>query len=317
MEPMRTLEELEKPLRQLREQFETLTLPHRPDLWRYCLRLTGSPWDAEDLVQETLARAFARMGHYWQPLEARPYLFRIATNAWIDARRRARLEVDELDDNVAAPTDADPAATLAAMEALVALLPARQRVVLLLTQVFHFTAAEVAAMTGSTEGAVKAALHRARTTLAGAAAREGAPSRPAPAAPAPVVAAYLDAFNRRDMEAICALLTEDAMAEMVGVAEEVGREVVRRNSLTEWAADPQPMWAEPGTLDGRDVLYVFFRTEAHEKALAWILTFEAAGARIATVRNYCFCPDLLQHAADQLGVPASLYGYRYTAPAVS
>ncbi|HLN62934.1 MAG TPA: RNA polymerase sigma factor, partial [Symbiobacteriaceae bacterium] len=117
-----TLEELESPLRQLRQRFEDLTEPCRPDLWRYCLRLTGSPWDAEDLVQETLARAFARMAQYWQPLEARPYLFRIATNTWIDARRRARLPLDELDAQVPAPTTPDPSATLAAMEFLVTLL---------------------------------------------------------------------------------------------------------------------------------------------------------------------------------------------------
>ena len=313
-----TLEELESPLRQLRQRFEDLTEPHRPDLWRYCLRLTGSPWDAEDLVQETLARAFARMAQYWQPLEARPYLFRIATNTWIDARRRARLPLDVLDGQVPAPAAQDPTATLAAMETLVTLLPPRQRVVVLLTQVFDFTAGEVAAMIGTTEGAVKAALHRARTTLAAGAeaAAQASATRLTPA-PASVVARYLDAFNRRDLDALCSLLSSDAVAEIVGVAEEIGRDVVRRNSLSEWAADPQPMWAEAGSLDGREAIFVFFRTAEHEQALAWIVTLDCAGDAITTLRNYCFCPDLLRHAAGQLGVPASVYGYRYVAPTAS
>ncbi|HLN60944.1 MAG TPA: nuclear transport factor 2 family protein, partial [Symbiobacteriaceae bacterium] len=134
-------------------------------------------------------------------------------------------------------------------------------------------------------------------------------------APAPVVARYLDAFNRRDLDALCGLLSVDAVAEIVGVAEEVGRDVVRRNSLSEWAADPQPMWAEAGSLDGREAIFVFFRTPEHEKALAWILTLELADDAVTVMRNYCFCPDFLRHAAEQLGVPASVYGYRYVAPA--
>lgn len=317
MEPTDTLQGLGKPLRELRKHFEDIAEPLRPALWRYCLRLTGSPWDAEDLVQETLARAFARLPHLWQPLEPRPYLFRIATNAWIDALRRQRLRLDRLEEALAVPdeaTSADLAGTWAAMETLVALLPPRQRVVVLLTQVFDFTAREVADMLGSSEGSVKAALHRARAALqAGAAPDAPAPVRAQVAPSSPVVARYLDAFNRRDPDAICALLAEGVDSDNVGVGGELGAEYTRKYSLTDWAADPQPMWAELGELDGREVVFVYFRTPEHERALAWLITLDVAGERIAALRNYCFCPDLVRYAADRLGVPTSLYGYRFPA----
>ena len=94
-----SLDAIVDPLRNLREQFLLLTEPHRPALWRYCLHVTGSPWDAEDLVQDTLLRAFARLGHFWQPIDnPRAYLFRIASNTWIDTLRRGKVQLDALDD---------------------------------------------------------------------------------------------------------------------------------------------------------------------------------------------------------------------------
>jgi RNA polymerase sigma-70 factor (ECF subfamily) len=63
--------------------------PLRPDLHRYCLRLTGHLWDAEDLAQETMLRAFATLGSVHHSIQSpRAYLLRVATNTWIDALRR-------------------------------------------------------------------------------------------------------------------------------------------------------------------------------------------------------------------------------------
>ncbi len=63
MEP--NLEQFEKSLRELRNQFVAMTSAHRPALWSYCLKLTGSPWDAEDLVQETMLKAFSPISEAW------------------------------------------------------------------------------------------------------------------------------------------------------------------------------------------------------------------------------------------------------------
>lgn len=345
MELPDTLRRLGRPVEEARKAFMRLIEPHRPDLWRYCLRLTGSAWDADDLMQETMLRAFARLT-WWEPVEARPYLFRIATNAWIDDLRRRRAVPVELDAQEPARAEPDPVETWAAMEHLVAALPPRQRVVFLLTQVFDFTAGEVAAMLRTTEGAVKAVLHRARAGLRAAAAGEerqvsgpgsqasadpqaglpgqGPPSatareaaasgtRPAVRATAPVpnavVAAYLDAFNRRDPDAIAALLTEGAECDIVECGVEYGREAIRKYSLADWARDPRPQWAEYGELDGEPVVFVFFRTEQHERALGQLVRLTTAGDRITALRLYYFTPELIEYAARRLGVPACTWGY--------
>src|SRR5689334_18800903 len=85
--------------RDLRGEFLDMIEVVRPALWRYCLRLTGSPWDAEDLVQDTLVRAFGRLAQNWQPTNPRSYLFRIATNGWLDSRKAApMLAIDDAAD---------------------------------------------------------------------------------------------------------------------------------------------------------------------------------------------------------------------------
>src|SRR3977135_2126437 len=65
--------------------------PIRPELYRYCRALTRNAWDAEDLVQDTLARGLATLGCLFQPIEnPRAWLFRVASNLWIDRQRRHR-----------------------------------------------------------------------------------------------------------------------------------------------------------------------------------------------------------------------------------
>lgn len=314
---MENLQQMGSPMRSLHDKFAALTEPIRPALWRYCLRLTGSAWDAEDLVQETMIRAFGRLRHYFQPLDAKSYLFRIATNAWIDSQRRARLHTTDLDavGELAEQGPAqDPAERWAAMEALVTLLPPRQRVVVLLADVFNFTAGEVAAMIGSTEGAVKAALHRARTTLrerAGEASTGSQRPDQLAAVPTPLVQAFLDAFNRQDPDGIAALLRADATSDIVGVAEELGRDEIRENSLRETFEDPRVMRAIPFVFEGEPVVGIFHEPLPDTRSLLWIIRLEEADGLIIRIRVYCFTPELNALAAELLGCSANDNGYRH------
>src|SRR5438309_11603334 len=67
--------------------------PLRSELYRYCRHLTRSPWDAEDLAQDSMARAFVTLGQMGQaPSSPRAWLFRVASNLWIDQVRRRRPE---------------------------------------------------------------------------------------------------------------------------------------------------------------------------------------------------------------------------------
>lgn len=313
-----SLSGLAGPIRDLRTRFQELTDPHRPALWQYCLRLTGSPWDAEDLSQETLLKAFARLSHLWQPIDnVRAWLFRVATNTWIDQvrRRRETLPLEDIEQLPAdQPADAQARAS-EAMARLVHLLPPRQRVVVLLMDVFDFTAGETAAMVGATEGAVRALLHRARTTLARA-RDEVRPSQPSAPVP-PVLARFVDAFNRRDPDAIVALLDEHATAEIVGMAEELGREAIRDQSLGETFASAHRERAELGRLDGVPVVLVYGQQADGAEALTWIIRLEVVGERICTMRTYYYTPEWIRHAGGLLGTAAAPAGYHYTPPPVA
>lgn len=310
------LEEMGPPLRELRAAFEAEVEPHRRALWNYCLRLTGSAWDAEDLVQETMLRALARLAQLWQPVDPRAYLFRIATNTWIDQRRReVRAEFRELADE-AESTEQISEARVEAQEALahlVRVLTPLQRVVFLLCETLDFRAHEAASLLGTTEGAVKAALHRARRALAVAGTPPNAPpTRLLEAGEASeIVQRYVEAFNARDPDAIAALLDESAVTTIVGSAEEIGREVSRKNSLAEWAAETTEQSAAPGLLEGREVIFVLAHGIGSEPRLYSLIELEAAAGAIHGHKIYFFSPELLEHAAAALGLEASTHGHQY------
>jgi RNA polymerase sigma-70 factor (ECF subfamily) len=211
--------------------------PYRGELVAYCYRMLGSFHEAEDLVQETMLRAWQARDRY-DPARAsvRTWLYRIAANACLTALDgRARRP---LPSGLGAPSD-DPAAPLTpafdvpwlqpfpdsrydtamradirlALVAALQLLPPRQRAVLVLREVLQFTAAEVAAQLGSTVAAVNSALQRARAAVAGVPgiAEVGEPADPQVRA---VIGRYVRAFEAADVPALVRLLTDDAVLEM-------------------------------------------------------------------------------------------------------
>lgn len=311
------LQEFAGPLRRLRDEFSQAVAAQRPALWRYCLGLAGNPWDAEDLVQETLARALGRLGGVWQQAPAKAYLFRIASNLWIDRHRQFERRPASVDlaAEAKAVAETPPVDIEEAMLLLVVKLPPRQRVVLLLHDVFGFTDAETAGLVGSTEGAVKAALHRARATLREVISRgEMPPSAKAltPEADA-TVQAFISAFNRRDAAAIAALLAPEAGHEIVHVADEFGRDAIQRGSLAETMADSRPLHATPLALWGKQAVAVV--TGAVDgTALCDLLRLEVTDGRIVRMRTYYFCPELLAFAANTAGIKAWNHGYLYRGP---
>jgi RNA polymerase sigma-70 factor (ECF subfamily) len=153
----------------------------RPDLYRYCRRLTGNVWDAEDLVQDTLEQSFARLGLLSNPIDnPRGYLLKIASNRWISRKRHERVERAGLDAEQLAPQPAaspERDSTLRdAGAALLERLAPQERAAVLLKETFEFTLDEIAELLGTSVGAVKAALHRGRERLRDA--DDGATGRP-------------------------------------------------------------------------------------------------------------------------------------------
>jgi RNA polymerase sigma-70 factor (ECF subfamily) len=222
--------------------FERRTGPFRGELLAHCYRMLGSPHDAEDLVQETLLRAWRARDSYDEARASwRTWLHRIATNACLTAlEHRARrplptglgapgspdapLVADHevpwlqpIPDARLGPDPAaagDPASLRLAFVAALQYLPARQRAVLILREVLDFSAAEVAAMLGTTQPAVNSSLQRARGRLGELALSQEGLAEPADPQTRARIERYVEAFERADVTALRRLLTDDVVLEM-------------------------------------------------------------------------------------------------------
>jgi RNA polymerase sigma-70 factor (ECF subfamily) len=307
-------------VREARLTFLRCVDPHRPDLFRYCRSLTRSPWDAEDLVQETLLRAYAKLAEVWIDGVQNPksYLFRIATNAWIDQQRRERgvRWVDEgAADEASAPRAPAAFEVREALCAAAALLPPRERVSLLLKDVFDYSLEEIAAALDTTVGAVKAALHRAREKAqahqrsSAVSVRAAAPrSASQDAAADTVIDAFSAAFARRDMDAVIAFFLDDASGSVAGTVQEWNREEMRRGSWghTVYTRDgkPQPLPYPKGerVVVGGEPLFVLW---SDERTIDDVVRFKIVDGRIAGFTSYYFCPDVLAEIAVVLGVQSN------------
>jgi RNA polymerase sigma-70 factor, ECF subfamily len=215
--------------------------PHRAELVAYCYRMVGSFHEAEDLVQETMLRAWRARSRYDSTrASVRTWLYRIATNACLTVLEgRARRP---LPSGLVAPS-ADPEAPLTpaldvpwlqpfpdarfdvglradmrlALVAALQLLPPRQRAVLVLREVLGFSAAEVAVQLDTTVPAVNSALQRARGALADVRDVDEV-SEPEDAEVQAAIERYVRAFEAADVPALVRLLTDDAVLEMPPVA---------------------------------------------------------------------------------------------------
>jgi RNA polymerase sigma-70 factor, ECF subfamily len=218
---------------------------YRRELTGYCYRMLGSAFEAEDAVQDTLVRAWQAADKFEGRSSVRSWVYRIATNVCLDMlrgrNRRARpMElgpssppeeqylgqmlpehawVSPIADDRILPEDADPAEIAVARETIrlafvTALqhLPPRQRAILILCEVLRWQAAETAELLDTSVAAVNSALQRARATLAALPADER-PQEP-DADNSELLAQYVDAFERYDMDSLIKLLHEDAVQSM-------------------------------------------------------------------------------------------------------
>jgi RNA polymerase sigma-70 factor (ECF subfamily) len=229
------------------DEFARLTNPFRAELLAHCYRMLGSIHDAEDLLQETLTRAWRSYGEFEGRSSLRTWLYRIATNVCLRAlETRARRP---LPSGLGAPGE-DPAGPLAAdrpevpwlqpipdallsdragdpaeiavsrasvrlaLIAAMQYLPARQRAVLILRDVLGWRSAEVAGLLGTSTVAVNGALQRARAHLAQAAPAEEEISEPDDPALQVLLARYAAAFENADVAGLIRLLRDDAVFEM-------------------------------------------------------------------------------------------------------
>jgi RNA polymerase sigma-70 factor (ECF subfamily) len=275
---------------QAREEFLGMVAEVRPELHRYCARLIGSTIDGEDIVQETLARAFYALAQEPETPNLRPWLFRIAHNAAIDVLKShghkltdARSDVGELID-AQADAPPDPAITRAAVGRFLG-LPLRERSAVILKDVLGHSLEEAAATMGTTVLAVKAALVRGRAKLREATAVE----RPVDHSARAELDRYAALFNRRDWDGIRALIGEDCRLDLVSKATRRGKGV--GEYFARYANLDVTM--RPGVLDGRLVL-AGYGPGATEPAFFVVLGWEAG--RLVEIRDFKYVPYIAREA---------------------
>jgi RNA polymerase sigma factor (sigma-70 family) len=261
----------------------------RPDLHRYCARLMGSVIDGEDVVQDTLIRAFVALQDLEEARPLRPWLFRIAHNRALDLLRGREVRMAEPIDagaDIADSAQADPLEMLMRKEAVktavsrFAELPTLQRSVLILKDVLDESLIEIAALLDLTVDAVKGHLARGRAGLReiNAHGRPLPDARPASAA----VARYVALFNQRDWSGLRALLADDVKLHQSLHPVRVGRADV--SLFFTLYAKIDGVWLAPAGLEGREVIAVFEdRTDPKPSYIMWL---EWRDGRINFIRDY-------------------------------
>jgi RNA polymerase sigma-70 factor (ECF subfamily) len=301
--------------------FARLLAPYRRELRAHCYRMSGSLPDADDLLQESLLRAWKGLGRFEGRSSLRTWLYKVTTNACVDAleRRGARLLPQDLgpaagDGAAVGPSFDQPwlgpcpaelysaagatpeerhaereSVTLAFLVAL-QLLPARQRAVLLLREVLGWEASEVAGLLDLSVAAVNSALQRARATLA---ERAGEARAIPPPLGDPEVSSllsrYLRAWELADIGALVALLREDATLAMPPMSQWfVGREAIAASigGMVFAPAGPGAFRLEPTEANGLPAFAAFRREPGGGWQPLGLHLLEVRGGRISAIMAF-------------------------------
>jgi RNA polymerase sigma-70 factor (TIGR02960 family) len=320
------------------DAFQELTEPYRRELRVHCYRMLGSFQDAEDALQDTLLAAWQGLGGFEGRASLRTWLYRIATNRCLNARRSAsRRPAKEWD----VPTVEPPEPTrlgevvwlepypdvlleggidvplgpearyeqtesisLAFVTALQA-LPPRQLAVLVLRDVLGFHASEVADMLDSTVDSVNSALQRARVNLRGrlpmAGDRESSPASDSVAEDA-IVAKFVQAYESADLDALVALLTDDVFVSMPPMPFEYeGRDVVARFSASIFGAGRR-FDLVPTRANGQPAFGLYLRAPTGIRHGTGLMVLTLAGDRISAMTRFD------KSVLPWFGLPRSLPG---------
>jgi RNA polymerase sigma factor (sigma-70 family) len=282
-----------------RRRFLELVADLRPELHRYCARMTGSVADGEDIVQDTLARAYYLLPEMNEVPALRPWLFHIAHNRALDHLRRYEARMGEPLDAVrdtAVDPRPDPGDAIAheqAMQAAVARfveLASVQRSCVILKDVLSHSLEEIRVLLQLSMPAVKAALHRGRVRLRELA--EAPPTAAPPSQTSLAVARYVALFNARDWDGVRAMLAEDVQLDLVSRAQRAGRAVGDYMSNYERLHD----WhLVPAWLEGREVIAVF-RAPGDARP-GYFIELTVENEKVHFIRDFRYVPYVMQDAA--------------------
>jgi RNA polymerase sigma-70 factor (ECF subfamily) len=280
--------------------FRGLVEPYRRALEVHCYRMLGSPHDAEDVVQETLLRAWRSLERFERRSSVQTWLYRIATNACLDEleRRPRRTETvepypDARLEDLPSPV-ADPAARYALHEGMelafltaIQQLPGRQRAVLVLRDVLGWSAREVADLLESTVAATNSALQRARATIDGDVSAHAV--APRATAERELLRRYVDVWERADIDGFIALLREDAALRMPPQRAIVGAPAIGRFWFAPRGASPCAAARShlvPTRANGRPAVAIYKRGDDGRLERFAVMLLEVDGDKIAGFDAY-------------------------------
>lgn len=271
-----------------REQFLAMVQDVRPELHRYCARLTGSVIEGEDIVQEALAKAFYALSLTPEVPPLRPWLFRIAHNAAVDfLKSHGRKYVDvsaDIEEQAGYQDSADPAIVRAALARFL-VLPVSQRSAVILKDVLGHSLEETAETMGATVMAVKAALVRGRKKLLETATPDATARTPTRAD----LDRYASLFNARDWDALREMVSEDCRLDLVSRSQRQGKQV--RAYFTRYQSDPPTMRVLE--LEGAPAIGVY--SSGADKPSYFIL-LELTAGKVVSIRDFRYVPYIANEA---------------------
>jgi RNA polymerase sigma factor (sigma-70 family) len=276
-------------LAQAREQFLGMVEGIRPELHRYCARLTGSVIEGEDIVQDALAKAFYALSQEAEVPELRPWLFRIAHNRAMDFLKSHGHKHTEPRDDIAElagwDDKADPAVVRAALARFLA-LPLSQRSAVILKDVLGHSLEETAEVMSTTVPAVKAALVRGRGKLL----VEEPETMETNAAMRAQLDRYASLFNARDWEGVRALVADDCRLDLVSKSQRRGKEV----GMYFGRYEKEDVALRVVRLEGRLALAAHVAGAADP---SYFILLEWDGDRVGAIRDFRYVPYIAREAA--------------------
>jgi RNA polymerase sigma-70 factor (ECF subfamily) len=264
----------------------------RPELHRYCARPTGSVIEGEDVVQDTLARAFYALSLSEEVPPLRPWLFRIAHNAALDFLKSHGNKYTEptadIDELAGFDDKPDPAVLRAALVCFLS-LPVAQRSAVILKDVLGHSLDETAATMGTTVMAVKAALVRGRGKLLQWESEEAQVAATTRAA----LDRYASLFNERDWDGVRALVSDDCRLDLVSKSRRRGKQVGAYFARYE----KENIALRVGRLDGRLALAAYV---AGTERPAYFILLELEAGRVTAIRDFRYVPYIAAEASFEI-----------------
>jgi RNA polymerase sigma factor (sigma-70 family) len=290
-----------------RRRFLALVADLRPDLHRYCARMTGSVAEGEDIVQDTLSRAYFLLPEMLEFPVLRPWLFKIAHHRALDHLRRYDQRMSDTLDPFT-DTTIDPAPEIddaleqdeAVRSAIYRFmeLPPGQRACVILKDVLGHSLDEISELLRLSLPAVKSLLHRGRAALRRLQSVSPVPVKPDVASSA--ISRYVGLFNARAWDGVRALLAKDVQLDLVTVAQrsgdaEVGNYLSNYDRLHDW-------FLAPAWLEGREVIAVSRDSQAERPG--YFIELKFVDGKVAAIHDFRYVPYIAKEAVLELIAPS-------------